>query len=54
MAAWERLIPGNCHTSRHILMADLYKWNWGSLFVRPECIGVRPNCDFGRRTLYVP
>jgi hypothetical protein len=22
------------------------KWNWGLLFVRPECIGVWPNCSF--------
>jgi hypothetical protein len=22
------------------------KWNWGLLFVRPEYIGVRPNCSF--------
>jgi hypothetical protein len=27
------------------------KWNWGLLFVWPECIGVRPNCSFVRRKL---
>jgi hypothetical protein len=26
-----------------------HKWNWGLLFVRPECIGVRPNCSFVQR-----
>jgi hypothetical protein len=25
------------------------KWNWGLLFVRPECIGVRPNGSFVQR-----
>ena len=25
------------------------KWNWGLLFVRPEWIGVRPNCNFVQR-----
>jgi hypothetical protein len=25
------------------------KWNWGLLFVRPKCIGVRPNCSFVQR-----
>jgi hypothetical protein len=25
------------------------KWNWGLLFVRPECICVRPNCSFVQR-----
>jgi hypothetical protein len=25
------------------------KWNWGLLFVRPEWIGVRPNCSFVQR-----
>jgi hypothetical protein len=28
------------------------KWNWGLLFVRPEWIGVRPNCSFVRRFLH--